>query len=147
MSKTNFHAVWNSMLQRCNNPNTNEYNSYGGRGIKVSGEWHDFNNFKNDMYLAYLKHCEKFGANNTTIDRIDVNQGYNLENCRWATYEQQSYNRRNTRYAEIDGKKYTILELSKIYNVSKNLIQGRYTRGLRGMELIDGEKSTVGGKK
>lgn len=41
--------VWNSMKQRCLNPNSQVYALYGGRGISVCKEWtdrkHGFENF------------------------------------------------------------------------------------------------------
>ena len=62
MCHDNFYGVWNSMIQRCNNCNQNNYYLYGGRGIKVCKRWLDnFINFRDDMYENYLKHIEKFG--------------------------------------------------------------------------------------
>lgn len=81
------YTIWSSMKQRCNNSNATEYSIYGDRGIKVCDEWeHDFLNF----YNWSIKH----GYNeNLTIDRIDVNKGYNPDNCRWVTWDIQSTNR------------------------------------------------------
>ena len=33
---------WRSMKQRCYNPSNDNYKYYGGKGIKVCEEWHDF---------------------------------------------------------------------------------------------------------
>lgn len=39
-----------AMLQRCNNPNSSSYGSYGGRGIRVCESWNDsFEKFLKDM--------------------------------------------------------------------------------------------------
>jgi hypothetical protein len=46
------------------------------------------------MYKSYLKHADIHGEDNTTIDRIDNDLGYEYNNCRWATYSVQSYNKR-----------------------------------------------------
>src|SRR6188472_2163019 len=41
--------VWGNMKMRCYNKNDPSYKNYGGRGIIVSAEWHDFRNFYRDM--------------------------------------------------------------------------------------------------
>ena len=43
------YSRWNTMLQRCFNPNHKDYPNYGGRGITVCERWLDFLNFLADM--------------------------------------------------------------------------------------------------
>ena len=74
------------MVQRCTNPKRNNWHLYGGRGITVCSAWRKFHGFLADMESTYRK--------GLTLDRIDSNQGYYPENCRWATPSQQA---RNTR--------------------------------------------------
>ena len=45
-SGTRLYRVWDAMKQRCHNPNANEYNRYGGRGITICEEWSSFENFR-----------------------------------------------------------------------------------------------------
>jgi len=77
---------WRSMLQRCENPNCESYHYYGGRGISVCTEWHDYSTFLRDMgrrqSLEY------------TLDRINANGNYEPSNCRWADKKTQTSNRR-----------------------------------------------------
>ena len=39
------YGVWNTMKQRCSNPNSPVYHRYGGRGIRVCARWMSFENF------------------------------------------------------------------------------------------------------
>ena len=84
------YGVWAGMIQRCENPKQEHYKNYGGRGIRVCDEWHDFRNFWADMHDGY--------AEGLQIDRIDTDGNYEPGNCRWAT---RSVNMRNTRRARL----------------------------------------------
>ena len=78
--------MWQGMHNRCRNPDFNDWEHYGGRGITVCERWKDFSNFLQDMGER---------PEGTSIDRIDVNLGYTLGNCRWATPKEQAANKRN----------------------------------------------------
>jgi hypothetical protein len=83
------YRAWESMLQRCTNPNHQRYKDYGGRGIEVYPEWYAFPAFLRDM-----------GPKPTTnhhLGRIDVDRGYTPQNCRWLTRKQQGALRQATR--------------------------------------------------
>ena len=82
------YRIWYNMRTRCENPHGTHYDNYGGRGISVCEEWHDFANF--------MQWAERTGyRENLTLDRIDANEGYNPVNCRWVTMREQNRNRRN----------------------------------------------------
>lgn len=94
MCGTRFYGIWQKMKARCLYEKHPYYKNYGGRGIVVCSHWHDFVNFKNDMYESYLNHVELHGEKQTTLDRIDNYDGYMLKNCRWASYKKQAKNKR-----------------------------------------------------
>lgn len=95
MGKTKFYRAWSGMLSRCTNIKVESYPRYGGRGIKVYDRWLKFENFKIDMYESYLEHILEFGAKNTSLDRINNDGNYELNNCKWSTNLEQTLNRSN----------------------------------------------------
>ena len=86
---TKLYKVWLSARQRCRNPNNSDYPHYGGRGITFSSEWDDFKVFE-----AWAL-CHGY-AEGLTIERIDVNKGYEPDNCTWITKAEQMRNTTRT---------------------------------------------------
>jgi hypothetical protein len=75
------------MKQRCLNPKATAYAYYGGRGVTICERWMSFDNFLADMGER---------PEGRTLDRIDPYGNYEPSNCRWATYAEQTHNRRKT---------------------------------------------------
>lgn len=94
MSKTRFYRVWENMRRRCSNPAHKSYKDYGGRGIQVCEQWHNFQSFFDDMYKSYQVHAQEKGEKNTTIERLNVDGNYQKENCSWRTIQEQQKNKR-----------------------------------------------------
>lgn len=87
MCKTRLYRRWSRMKARCYNKNNKDYQDYGGRGISVCDEWREsFLKFYEDMYEGYEESLE--------LDRIDVDGDYCKSNCRWATEQEQAWNKR-----------------------------------------------------
>lgn len=85
-SGTKIRTSWLHMIERCTNPKAPQYLNYGGRGIEVCSRWMDsFDNFLKDMGEP---ESDQF------LDRIDVNEGYYPENCRWTSIENHAFNKR-----------------------------------------------------
>lgn len=87
MHGTRLYNIWRGLFKRCENPNSTDYFNYGGRGITICEEWHDFNPF-------YLWSIQNEYNDNLTIDRLNENGNYEPLNCRWATTKQQSEHKR-----------------------------------------------------
>lgn len=112
---------WAAMRARCSNPKLKEYPRYGGRGITVCERWQFYENFLADMgRRPSLQH---------TIDRIDVNQGYFKENCRWSTFVEQANNRTRQTYIEIDGVTRTQAQWLRCFNLKKATFKTRVQNG------------------
>lgn len=117
MSGTKFYSIWNSMKDRCTNPNSPVFKHYGGRGIGLGVEWFKFSVFMDDMYDGYVKHQKKYGKRNTTLERIDNNGWYTKENCKWATYKEQVLNKRTNKVISYNGVEKTLSEWADTLNI------------------------------
>lgn len=125
MSNTRFHNIWAKMKYRCRNKSDNTYKHYGGRGIMVCDRWLKFSNFLDDMYVSYKEHCKKYGKNETTIDRINNDKGYFLDNCRWATMAEQGTNKRNNVVIEFYGQSLTMSQWARKNNIHIQTLHDR----------------------
>lgn len=99
------YGIWIKMRNRCYNENNNRYHRYGGRGITVCSEWHDYANFYNwansNGYTDEL-----------TIERIDNDKNYCPENCTWITLKEQGYNKSTNYNLTAFGETKTLTEWS-----------------------------------
>jgi hypothetical protein len=78
---------WQTMIQRCTNPNNTNYPKYGGKGVIVCDRWlpesgGSFENFIEDMGVR---------PQNTSLNRIDSSKIYSKETCEWANANIQAY--------------------------------------------------------
>lgn len=116
-------GVWTNMRQRCLNPKNRQYKNYGGRGITICDEWiNDYSSFRDWALRSGYKQ-------GLTIDRINNDEGYSPENCRWATYKEQSRNTRNNRIITINGETKCLIEWAETLGISYQLVQGRLRNG------------------
>jgi hypothetical protein len=111
------HIIWTNMLDRCSNESSSHYSDYGGRGIKVCDTWKSsFMNFLLDMKFRPGKLY--------SLDRIDNDGDYKLDNCRWATKLEQANNKRNN-IVILDtntGIYYSFYELLNNLDISEYLL-------------------------
>lgn len=127
LGKTRLASIFNSMKQRCYNPNSAEYRLYGGRGIRVCEEWlHDSNNF----YSWALSHgyIENTTQSQCSIDRINVNGDYCPDNCRWVDSYTQANNTRRNIYYEFGGERHTLTEWSRIVGIKHGTLYNRINK-------------------
>lgn len=127
--KERLKIVFNGMWQRCTKPNSPNWDHYGARGITVCEDWSSLESFiKWSMANGH--------SQDLTLDRIDVNGPYSPENCRWATYVEQANNRRTTIYFEVNKKKYTWEELSKVTTTTRTVFFRRMREGWNIVEAL-----------
>ncbi len=114
------YAIWNAMMQRCHNPNYNDYPRYGGRGIRVSKRWQTFANFYHDMGKK---------PSGGSIERIDNNKGYSAGNCKWVTQKEQSRNKSSNRNLKANGKTKVLADWAKELGVTKDAVAYHLNNG------------------
>jgi len=127
MVNTPTYNSWRAMRERCRYKKHKMYYAYGGRGIIVCDEWHNFTTFLNDMGVR---------PEGYELDRIDTEKGYNKENCRWIDRATNIRNRRNTRKCNINGEVLTLMQISERYNITYGALMTRWKKGDRGSKLI-----------
>lgn len=108
------YPCWNNMVHRCTNPKAVEWHRYGARGIKVCDRWLVFKNFMEDM-VECPPGC--------SLDRIDNSSGYSKENCRWATFDQQSNNKRSNVLITVGGRTQTRAQWSRETGLNQDALR------------------------
>lgn len=122
MTDSSEYKIWVGMIQRCTNPNHKSYEKYGRRGIKVCDRWRQsFMNFFEDMGpRPSLEH---------SLDRRDNDSGYQPDNCRWATVDEQARNNSRNRILKFDGKSLCVSDWAYETGIPYSTILGRLDRG------------------
>ena len=120
-SHSRLHSIWSGMKGRCYNPKNPAFEHYGARGITVCDEWHEYTNFSDWAKLnGYTE--------GLSLDRIDNNKGYSIDNCRWTTMKEQSNNRRSNHCISFDGETHTLEEWAKIKGLKYGTLSSRINR-------------------
>lgn len=128
LSNSKEYKAWCNMMQRCiHKPDKN----YGLRGITVALELQEFSAFFN-----YMGPCPE----GLTLERVDVNKGYERGNIRWATPEDQARNKRTSVKFSLGGETVNAVDLADRLGVSPSTITSRVKAGRSLEEIISLEK-------
>lgn len=130
-ARTRLYRIWSGMKSRCYNPNSPEYDRYGGAGIDISDEWrYDYSSFKEWALLNGY-------TDELSIDRIDGTKGYCPENCRWATAKMQQNNLKSNVHMWIDGTRMTVAQVAELFNVPHYVVLDRKKGGWTDKKIIE----------
>lgn len=111
--------IWRTMKARCLNPKNKKWDRYGGRGIRIYEPW--INDFK-----EFYDYVGPRPSNQHSIDRIDNDGHYEPGNVRWATPEEQVYNRSVTVNVTMpDGRIVTTKEAMEELGLKRGTFYGR----------------------
>lgn len=113
------------MKSRCYKKYAKEYENYGGRGISICDEWLGDNGFINFYNWAMENGYSEY----LTIDRINNEDNYSPNNCRWVTRLIQNNNSRRVNFIEFNGEKHSISDWARIKKISRNTIVKRIRLG------------------
>lgn len=128
------YKAWVDLKQRCFNPRHARYADYGGRGITVCQRLR--NNFE-----AFFRELGPRPQGRFTLERIDNNGHYNcgrcadckahgyLANCRWATYHDQTRNRRSNVMLTHKGVTLCLTDWAKRIGMDRMTLTQRLRRG------------------
>jgi hypothetical protein len=122
-NRSRIYRIWALIKARCERPTSKSYCDYGGRGISLCEEWHDFLTFKDWAYSHGY-------SDELTIDRIDVNGNYEPSNCRWATTKMQANNQRKTIKITLGEVTHSLKEWCEELNLNYTTVQNRRRRGM-----------------
>ena len=80
-------------------------------------------------FLLFLRDVGPRPSVDHSIDRIDVNGGYEPQNVGWATVEQQSNNMRTNVFLEYDDRRMTIAQWARAQSIDYETLRWRLGAG------------------
>lgn len=120
---------WHSMRQRCDNPNAEGYELYGGRGITYCKRWNSFEAFWEDMAPTW--------SEGRSLDRYpDQDGNYGSANCRWATPKEQAGNRSTNRIIQTPEGPMNVTQAAERFGIDARTIFGRIHYGWDEADLL-----------
>ena len=113
---------WDSMIQRCTNPNNDHFADYGGRGIRICQAWHE-------NFMVFYEDLGSRPGPEYSLERIDNDGNYEPGNCRWATQKQQCRNTRTNRNLTHNGKTLCVAAWAEQLGMSRFTLYNRLRSG------------------
>lgn len=128
--KTKLYQAWKDMIRRCTDSTRHNYHRYGGRGIKVCEQW------ENSFYRFWewsLKNKFNLGL---SIDRINSNDHYCPNNCRWVPVKVQANNTSTNVFIEHNGERLTYAQWEERLGGCKGLVWNRIKMGWSEVDAV-----------
>jgi hypothetical protein len=120
--------AWINARARCANPKNPMYRWYGGRSITVQPEWD-----RRGGFTAFMSHIGEMPQPGMTLERINNDLGYIVDNVTWADRHAQNRNKRGLRWIEGLGSKKILTDWAEYLGVTPNKLS---TALLRFGELL-----------
>jgi hypothetical protein len=129
MHGTPEYRAWQQMLGRCYNPNSQRFDRYGRRGIRVCERW-------KQSFEAFYEDVGPRPSSEHSIDRIDNDGDYEPGNCRWATRGEQNRNKADIILVDLDGRKLAVTEWARELGLNPRTILCRIKAGMSPTEAL-----------
>ena len=135
-SKDRLYRTWLGMHNRCYDPNHDRFKWYGGKGVSISDDWHDFMTFR--IWALSNGYTDEL-----TIDRIDADGNYCPDNCKWVDMKVQANNRSNNRILRYRDKRYTATQLAEAHGLSPHTVFNRLKLGWTVDQIVNTPERSV----
>lgn len=123
LSKHPLHRKWSMIINRCENQNSENYENYGKRGIKICAQW------RNDFECFFWWAISNGWKKGLQIDRINNEIGYTPDNCRFVTLKENMRNRRTARIITIGNESFPISKWAELMGIHRTVILHRLKSG------------------
>lgn len=132
-----FFTLHKTMMQRCYNPKCSSYKNYGAKGVTVSKEWQELNNFLDTIDKVEGFELKKILSGELELDK-DINSKnkkiYSLKTCMFVNKKINCSNRNNNKEFVAVDPEYNIfyhknknqfckennLDVRHVFNILKN---------------------------
>lgn len=125
------YETWHGVLLRCCDPNSVNYDAYGGRGIGVHEPWLDVSRFISDIEAEIGTKPVGY-----QLDRIENSKGYIPGNVRWSTRSRNCRNTRSNRVVTINGVSKCLVEWAEESGIKYSTLNSRLQRGVLPEKLL-----------
>jgi carbohydrate-binding DOMON domain-containing protein len=121
-----------AIKDRCNNPKNKSYYTYGGRGIKLLFSKEEF---LKQMSKSFVEHRKV--NKSTTLNRINNDKHYSLDNIEWASMSEQMRNVSTNKYLTLNGVTKIREDWAKELKISSVTLRKRELRGLTTDQVLN----------
>lgn len=129
------HKIFTGMVQRCYNPKNPAYKHYGLRGIGICDEW------KNNRIKFFEWAISNGYTSCLSIDRINNDDMYSPDNCRWVDQKEQTRNTSKTIRVEYDGELMPLAKICDMFNLNINRCRNDFYKNKPIQQIIDNPKN------
>ena len=120
MTNTKLYRAWFNMKKRCKNPTKRDGENY--KLITYCEQW--------ERFEPFMEWSLTNGYNELlTLDRKNVNDNYEPNNCRWVTMKEQQRNKTNTHWITYNDKTQSLASWAEELGYERDTLKSRILRG------------------